>query len=166
MNFYKAFSLVELMVVIAIIGILSAIAIPSYKTYVTKAKLNGSIVMLEAFKKTVEHYYNINNKYPSTVDNIGYARGGIINGTNGLSTNALNTDVVGEIGLYSGNCSNTNKACIWVGIYASIIETSQPGIIGMTFTDNNGIIQWSCYTPSGVNSVPLKFLNSNCQVVP
>ena len=47
------FSLIELMIVIAIVGILAAVAIPAYSTYIVKSKLSNAMTSLEFFKKIV-----------------------------------------------------------------------------------------------------------------
>lgn len=50
----KGFSLIELMIVIAIVGILATISIPSYRNYIGKAKMAGVITLLEGFKPQIE----------------------------------------------------------------------------------------------------------------
>jgi len=59
MNSQKAFSLVELMVVIAIIGILSAIAVPSYKNYVTKSRAGSILSEVEIIQSRVKEMYSL-----------------------------------------------------------------------------------------------------------
>ena len=54
----KGFTLIELMIVVAIIGILAAIAIPSYQNYVKKAKFSEVISMTGGYKTAVELCYN------------------------------------------------------------------------------------------------------------
>ena len=49
----KAFSLIELLIVITIIGLLTAIAIPSYKTYITKAKMVEIFTLADIHKLTL-----------------------------------------------------------------------------------------------------------------
>lgn len=57
---YKAFSLIELMVVIAIIGVLSAIAIPSYKAYVIRAKILEGVTIASMVNNAISQYHSIN----------------------------------------------------------------------------------------------------------
>lgn len=49
----QGFTLIELMIVVAIIGILAAVAIPQYKDYTAKAKIGNAIVAIDSFKNAV-----------------------------------------------------------------------------------------------------------------
>ena len=61
----KGFTLIELMIVIAIIGILAAIAIPQFAAYRKKAYNSASLSDLKNTKTTVESYYADNQYYPN-----------------------------------------------------------------------------------------------------
>lgn len=63
----RAFSLIELIVVIAIVGILAAIAIPSYKNYLTKAKLSGAMTVVEGYAEQSKVYYGKYGVFPDNV---------------------------------------------------------------------------------------------------
>jgi type IV pilus assembly protein PilA len=68
MNTYKnnieSFSLVELMVVIAIIGILAAIAIPSYQVYSAQSKFTDALSLAEKYKIEATDTYNSTGAWP------------------------------------------------------------------------------------------------------
>ena len=53
MNAQKGFTLIELMIVIAIIGILAAIAIPAYTDYTTRARVSEALTTASAMKTTI-----------------------------------------------------------------------------------------------------------------
>lgn len=61
----KGFTLIELMIVVAIIGILSAIAIPAYTDYVTRAKIPEATSNLADLRVKMEQYYLDNRTYPT-----------------------------------------------------------------------------------------------------
>ena len=64
----NAFSLVELMVVIAIIGILSAIAVPSYKTYVIKSRVVELFNISQEISSRIIQAYNAGQSWSSITD--------------------------------------------------------------------------------------------------
>jgi type IV pilus assembly protein PilE len=58
-------TLIELLIVIAIIGIISAIALPAYRDYVIRGKLTDSQAFLGATRTRLEQYYQDNRSYPA-----------------------------------------------------------------------------------------------------
>ncbi len=62
----RGFTLVELMIVVAIIAILAAIAIPMYSGYVKKAKISEALTGIDAIKSAVVVYYQKNGAFPAT----------------------------------------------------------------------------------------------------
>ena len=64
-NNQKGFTLIELMIVIAIIGILAAIAIPNFMNYQCNANQREGNAVLNAIRTSIETYYAENNVYPA-----------------------------------------------------------------------------------------------------
>ncbi|QEU04601.1 pilin [Pseudomonas oryzihabitans] len=74
MKAQKGFTLIELMIVVAIIGILAAIAIPAYQNYVARAKVTAALADLASHKTQFE--MNISNGVTPTLANTGFATSG------------------------------------------------------------------------------------------
>ncbi|MDQ2821813.1 MAG: prepilin-type N-terminal cleavage/methylation domain-containing protein [Pseudomonadota bacterium] len=80
----RGFTLIELMVTVAIVGILMAVAIPAYSNYVLRARATEAFTALGAFQPAAEQYWANNRKYtdigltqtPSSTANFGYAVSG------------------------------------------------------------------------------------------
>lgn len=61
----KGFTLIELMIVVAIIGILAAVAIPQYQNYITRAKLSKVQPTVDPIKLALAEYVQTNNAFPT-----------------------------------------------------------------------------------------------------
>jgi len=61
----KAFTLIELLIVVLIIGILAAVALPKYQTAAGKSMAAEALVNLKALKETVDRYFLETNSYPT-----------------------------------------------------------------------------------------------------
>ena len=67
----RGFSLIELMIVVAIIGILVAIALPQYQNYQTRAKVTEARVMATSVQSAIATYYNSKGDWPLTNEEAG-----------------------------------------------------------------------------------------------
>ncbi|EPI4522726.1 pilin, partial [Neisseria gonorrhoeae] len=76
----KGFTLIELMIVIAIVGILAAVALPAYQDYTARAQVSEAILLAEGQKSAVTEYYLNNGEWPKDNDSAGVASSGEIKG--------------------------------------------------------------------------------------
>src|SRR6202008_4561848 len=65
----KGFTLIELMIVVAIIGILAAIAIPAYQNYTIRAQITEGLNLADGVKTQVSEFYAQNGQFPATTVN-------------------------------------------------------------------------------------------------
>lgn len=135
----QGFTLIELMIVVAIIGILAAVAIPAYQDYTIRAKVTEGIGLAAAAKTAVSEYYLSRNTYPAD------------NGSAGIST-TISSQYVSSLALSGGGV-----------ITVSYNETNAGtgGTIIFTPTFSNGTVGWTCSSSSA--SVPPKYRPSNCR---
>ena len=137
------FTLIELMIVVAIIGILAAIAIPQYQNYVARAQVSEALSLASGAKVAIAEYANTNGKYPATA------------GDAGLSD--MSGSYVASVTVATGVIKATFKTAE-NGAHAAIAGTN------MTLTPlpadptTAGSISWTC-----AGSVDVKYLPSTCQ---
>nr|WP_101123879.1 pilin [Neisseria meningitidis] len=69
----KGFTLIELMIVIAIVGILAAVALPAYQDYTARAQVSEAILLAEGQKSAVTEYYLNHGIWPANNSSAGVA---------------------------------------------------------------------------------------------
>ncbi|HFA4769291.1 TPA: pilin, partial [Neisseria gonorrhoeae] len=69
----KGFTLIELMIVIAIVGILAAVALPAYQDYTARAQVSEAILLAEGQKSAVTEYYLNHGEWPANNTSAGVA---------------------------------------------------------------------------------------------
>ncbi len=138
MNAQKGFTLIELMIVIAIIGILAAIAIPAYTDYTVRARVSEAMTTASAMKSTVSE--NIMNAGGTEIPKTGNCAGTpTFSATANVATATCNDA--------SGVITVTTKA------------KSVPIVLSPTYTGGN--VAWACTTTTGNE----KYVPSECRTV-
>jgi type IV pilus assembly protein PilA len=134
----KGFTLIELMIVIAIIGILAAIAIPAYQNYTIRAQVTEGLTLADGWKTAIAEYYANTGNWPT------YAQ---LTGTTnsiGKYESSITVSPAGVIQITYGNQANAKILGCTLAL--------QP------FTNNNNDVLWECGTsgtPSGATSAAL-----------
>ncbi|ENT1657794.1 pilin, partial [Neisseria gonorrhoeae] len=100
----KGFTLIELMIVIAIVGILAAVALPAYQDYTARAQVSEAILLAEGQKSAVTEYYLNHGKWPADNGAAGVASASDIKGKYVKSVTVANGVVTATMA-----SSNVNK---------------------------------------------------------
>jgi type IV pilus assembly protein PilA len=158
----KGFTLIELMIVVAIIGILAAIAIPAYQNYTIRAQVTEGMSLSDTYRTAVAEFYNENSVFPSGVSTTGSATTIAMPGnTVGKYVSAVTVDPNGNIKIsYSGSAVNAKLSGEILYLNAG--------------TDTNSDVIWVCGLQSsnpptgvtlngaGTTTIPAQFLPSSC----
>ena len=135
----QGFTLIELMIVVAIIGILAAIAIPAYQDYTIRAQVSEGLNLAGGSKVAVTEYYQDTGGFPADNTTAGISPPLTINGK------------------YTTQVQVTGAA-ITVTYGASANSKILGGTLTLTATDNVGAVEWVC-TASFAN----KWLPASCR---
>ena len=158
----KGFTLIELMIVVAIVGILAAIALPAYSDYSVRAKMTEVILAAGQCKSTVTETVQGGETLPGTDDTWGCE-----GGTNAapLSNYVESISVAASSGIItitSRGIINTGGGTPATGGTISFSPYSDGAATPTAIAAGKNVFQWVC-GPGATTGVELKFLPSNCQ---
>jgi type IV pilus assembly protein PilA len=130
----KGFTLIELMIVVAIIGILAAVAIPAYQDYIVRSKVSEVAAALSACKTSVAEYAATKNAFPADISNAGCSN--------------TSTTYVGSLDVAAGVMTATTTSAVHSTICALTLSPLGPA---------TGITGWSGTTSCDKKYVPATF---------
>jgi len=151
----KGFTLIELMIVVAIIGILAAIAIPQYQNYIARAQISESVSLLGAAKTPIAEFVASNGAFPATTD---LDELGITDDDNGLIAKA------GSIASIATNDTGATAGVVTGTLYAVLAAADlNAAFTGKTIAlvYNSASGAWACGTT--VDADNFQLLPSNCR---
>ncbi|HFA0919725.1 TPA: pilin, partial [Neisseria gonorrhoeae] len=154
----KGFTLIELMIVIAIVGILAAVALPAYQDYTARAQVSEAILLAEGQKSAVTEYYLNNGKWPADNGAAGVASASTIKGKYVESVTVAKGVVTAQMA--SSNVNNEIKGKK-LSLWAKRQDGSVKWFCGQPVTrtgDNDDTV-----AADGTNAIETKHLPSTCR---
>jgi len=143
MNKQQGFTLIELMIVVAIIGILAAVAIPAYQDYTVRAKVTEGLSLASGAKTSVAEYFSSEGSLPTS------------NGQAGMSSpQSIRGNAVRQV-LVTDSPSN---GTIQITFSGGPIEGA---LLQLIPNDNDGQVVWTC--GGGDTTIENKYLPSSCR---
>jgi type IV pilus assembly protein PilA len=133
----KGFTLIELMIVVAIIGILAAVAVPQYQDYTVRAKITEGLNLASSAKSAVGEFYNTRSAWPTTNASAGLS--------DTISSQYVTSVAVGASGIITVTYNAASGAS-----GQTIIFTPSTG---------SGTINWTCTA----GTLDKKYRPSNCK---
>jgi len=156
----KGFTLIELMIVVAIIGILAAVALPAYQDYTIRAKMSEVILAASACRTSITEVYQTGGTPPA-------ANGwGCENTTGGASkyVSTVQTDANGIITVTIGTGLNATYVDGHLVTLAPLIGTGGAFALANSGTDmGKGVNAWRCGNTSDGTNLGAKYLPGSCR---
>ena len=161
----KGFTLIELMIVVAIIGILAAIAIPAYQNYTIRAQVTEGLSLADGWKTGVAEFYAQNGSFPGSCNSTGSASTGVMvcaGATTGKYVQgiALTTTNPGQIVITYGAQANSKINGLLLDISPGLSANNDVvWVCGKAGTTNMSLEQ----APSpDASNVPVQYLPGSC----
>ena len=153
------FTLIELMIVVAIIGILAAIAIPQYQNYVARAQVAEGLALTAPVKLAAAEYYSTTGDLPDTSE---------LTEATGVNPSTITGKYVSSVSWYTATSFGTNGMIqINFGPQAHSALDGKAFFLCTSTNATGGPLLWRCDTSCGMgallNPLDKKYLPSSCQ---
>ena len=146
----KGFTLIELMIAIAIVGILLSLAIPTYQDYTVRAKISEAMNIASSLKVMVSEYYITMAEFPEDAD------------AAGIDT-TFSTEYISAIA-YLKEGDKDSKAMIKLTLSENVSQEVAGKALLLTATARTGSLHWVCSNDqSDSQPIDSKYLPSNCR---
>ena len=163
---HKGFTLIELMIVVAIIGILAAIAIPQYQNYVARAQMSEALSLASGGKVALAEYFNTKGEFPANNLKAGMEVNTTIKGKYVTSVTVSRVEAAAAV--TTGTLSDEVIAQGILTVHMNETDTHtalKGGKMELTGTSSGGSITWVCSSSTSGTGTPslTNFLPSSCQ---
>ena len=157
----QGFTLIELMIVVAIIGILAAVALPAYQTYTVKAKVSEAMLAASQCRTTISEVYQTGNSAVAPGSN-GWGCEQTTPGSSSKYVSTVTTDANGAISVLLSTDTSLSAA---TGTTLTLVPTNSGGsVLTPTNIGSTQVYQWKCgSTTYGTSAALLKYLPGSCK---